>query len=230
MIRILVADEAELILVLQGSLLNRRECEVVTAGSADELLRKAAATRPDLALIDAAMDGSSGIDCCRRVKGDAALGSLPVVLVCEPGERAGGFAAGAEEVVCRPLSREQLSAALARRLGVSDRAGRRRPLSVRVDYFASRREGVAQTKDIGESGMFLKTRDAFHPGEELQMLFRLHVGAPSTIRASGPVVRAVPGHADSPLIPGIGVRFTELSARDRLEIATFVRSGGEAPP
>lgn len=227
MTRILVADEAELLLLLQGSYLNRAGWEVLTAGSAEEALRKARAGAPDLVLIDAAIDGSAGIDCCRRLKADAGLGHLPVVLVARQGEREACLAAGADEVVCRPLSREKLCAAVGRTLRVPARASRRRSLSVRVDYFAADREGTAQTKDVSEDGLFLKSRDPFRVGEELQLIFALHAGGRPTIRASGAVARGVLAHPDSPLIPGAGVRFEELSSRDRLAIAQFV-AGAEA--
>lgn len=228
--RILVADEADLLLLLQGSFLNRAECELVTADSTAETLERAAAEQPALVVIDADLDDSTGVDCCRRIKTDRRLGDLPVVLVAGKTQLEACRAAGADEVVCRPLTREGLSETLGKRLSLPARTSLRRPLSVKVDYVAGDRQGLARTKDISADGLFLESLEPFVVGEELRMTFTLLSGGLPTIRAAGTVVRAVSADPDSPVFPGVGVRFGPLSPRDRLEITAFAREAGRPRP
>jgi CheY-like chemotaxis protein len=230
MTKILVTDDEELILMLQESFLRRADCEVVTAGSAEETLSRAAAERPDLIILDAGTERATGLDSCHRLKADPELREIPVLLVADPAQQGDCFAAGGDAFVARSEVVDQLRGAIHERIGMGVRAAERRVISVKVDYFAGDREGVGYTTDISEHGLFLKGKEAFEIGDLLQLIFGLPASERPVIRASGRVVRAVPAARNSHLVPGVGVRFEGLSERDRQDIAAFVaRDAGGAP-
>jgi CheY-like chemotaxis protein len=223
MLRILMADDAELTLALDDSFVRRAECDVLTATSGVEALRKARETRPSLLLLDVAMPECSGLDVCKAVKSDPDLASLPVVLFGDESALPRMLEAGADGTVFRPLSGPRLVEAMHGLVDVPRRSSPRRAASLRVDfYWADDREGCCYTKDIGTTGLFLKTREPPAAESGLQVIFDLPLEDRPTIRADGHVVRVVPAEPDSYLIPGFGVRFRQISARDRSALTRFV--------
>jgi DNA-binding response OmpR family regulator len=55
--------------------------EVVTARDGPDALAKAAAVRPDLVLLDVLMPGSDGYTVCARIRADASLAAVRVIIV-----------------------------------------------------------------------------------------------------------------------------------------------------
>ena len=160
MTKILVTDDAELMRMLQESFLRRADCEMLTAGSTEETLSRAAADRPDLIILDVGNERAAGLDSCHRLKADPDLREIPVLLVADPAQQGDCFAAGGDAVVARSEFVDELQGAIHERIGLGVRASARRVVSVKVDYFAGDREGVGYTKDISEHGLFLKGKEA----------------------------------------------------------------------
>jgi len=221
--RILIADDAELLLLLDESFVRRAEMEVLTAASAEQALRTTRRERPDLLLLRADAAGSGGLEVCRQLKGDAAFSGTPVVLYGPPEALGAMREAGADASFGEPLARDALLNALRGLIGATDRAHPRRPATLRVDFYPDdQHEQVAYTKDIGAGGLFLKTREPLAGGTGLQLIFELPIAGKPTVRADGRVVRSVAADRDSYLIPGFGVEFRRISQRDRSEISRFV--------
>jgi two-component system cell cycle response regulator len=55
--------------------------EVVTAQDGPDALAKAVAVRPDLVLLDVRMPGIDGYTICARIRADARLAAVPVLIV-----------------------------------------------------------------------------------------------------------------------------------------------------
>lgn len=74
----------------------------------------AASSRPDLIVLESYLPDESGLEVCRRLKGDPATASIPVLVLCggcqEGGWRIACFDAGAEACLSRPVSAEELVA------------------------------------------------------------------------------------------------------------------------
>ncbi len=83
--------------------------KTVVAADAADALAKAEAERPQVALIDAALDGTSGYDLCRQIKG--ASPSTVVVLLSnkgQPYDKARGTASGADDFMDKPFDTQQM--------------------------------------------------------------------------------------------------------------------------
>ena len=97
-IRILIADDhAVLRTGLRMLIDSQRDLEVVgEASDGDEAVRKAAALRPDVALVDISMPGSSGIKAIERIR-EAAPATRVLVLTMHdmPAYLLAALAAGA---------------------------------------------------------------------------------------------------------------------------------------
>jgi DNA-binding response OmpR family regulator len=83
--------------------------KTVVAADAADALAKAQSEHPQVALIDAALDGTNGYDLCRQIKG--ASPSTVVVLLsnkAQPYDKARGAAAGADDFVDKPFDTQQM--------------------------------------------------------------------------------------------------------------------------
>lgn len=111
MARILVVeDEKDLQEVLAYNLRQAGHTAIVVGGGKDAL---AAVTehRPDLLLLDLMLPDVSGVEICRRLKGDPTTRDLPIVMVTARGDevdRVVGFELGADDYVVKPYSLREL--------------------------------------------------------------------------------------------------------------------------
>ena len=124
----LVVDDSEGIRTLIAELLEREGFRVLQCENAERALELAAATAPQLALLDVQMPGASGYDVCielRRRFGD----EIAIMFVsgsrAESFDRVAGLRLGADDYLVKPFDPEELVArvhAIVRRIGA-----RRRP-------------------------------------------------------------------------------------------------------
>jgi CheY-like chemotaxis protein len=83
--------------------------KTVVAADAGDAVAKAQAEQPQVALIDAALEGTNGYDLCRQIKG--ASPSTVVVLLsnkAQPYDKARGAAAGADDFMDKPFDTQQM--------------------------------------------------------------------------------------------------------------------------
>jgi DNA-binding response OmpR family regulator len=78
---VLVADDDADILRFVEINLRLEGYEVVTARDGPDALAKAVAVRPDLVLLDVRMPGVDGYTICARIRADASLAAVPVIIV-----------------------------------------------------------------------------------------------------------------------------------------------------
>lgn len=92
-VRILIADDHEVVRIGLASLLDRQPgfSVVAEAGSGDEAVREARRLRPDVVVMDIRMPNGSGIDACRTITGE--LPATPVVMLTSYADSEALFAA-----------------------------------------------------------------------------------------------------------------------------------------
>jgi signal transduction histidine kinase len=114
---LLVEDNADLRGFLAGRLGRTYRVETAADGAAG--LAAARRDRPDLVVTDVMMAGMDGLELCRRLKGDPAFATTPVILLTA---RAGtdavaeGLDAGADDYVVKPFALRELEARIAAHL------------------------------------------------------------------------------------------------------------------
>lgn len=103
------------VLVIEDDEANRRilemalrglGCEVTLALNGEEGLAKARAIQPDLVLMDVMMPKMSGLDTLQKIRQEATLAKVPVVVVSAKAadqDRANAIKAGANEFVTKPF-------------------------------------------------------------------------------------------------------------------------------
>jgi len=110
--RILVVDDTPANVRMLETLLRRDGYEVVVARDGEEALSAARETQPDLILLDIMMPKIDGIEVCRRLKADPALGFTPIIMVtamADAKDLVAGFEAGGDDYLTKPVDRQALA-------------------------------------------------------------------------------------------------------------------------
>ena len=106
--RILIVEDHADIRKLIRMTLEFEDHEIHEASSADEGLEAVRQFRPELLLLDVMMPGAmDGLDLCRLVKRDPALGAPQVILLTARGQSQdleAGMSAGADAYLLKPFS------------------------------------------------------------------------------------------------------------------------------
>ena len=85
--------------------------DLAFAADGAEALRRAAELTPDVILLDVMMPGMDGFEVCRRLRADARLAEVPVIITTVLDDRASrleGLKAGADDFISKPLDRLEL--------------------------------------------------------------------------------------------------------------------------
>ncbi len=108
------------ILIVDDEPFGRKTLEALLAGPAyllafacngSEALAQATALTPDLVLLDVMMPDMDGFEVCRRLRADAHLAEVPVIMVTALDDRASrlrGIEAGADDIISKPFDSVEL--------------------------------------------------------------------------------------------------------------------------
>jgi two-component system phosphate regulon response regulator PhoB len=86
---------------------------VTTTPDGDEALILIEEVKPDLVLLDWMIEGTSGLEVCRRVRRSARTAQLPIIMLTARGDeedRVRGLETGADDFVAKPFSPKELVA------------------------------------------------------------------------------------------------------------------------
>ena len=111
--RILVIEDQEDNRQILRDLLTSADFEVIEAADGETGLAAAAAQRPDLILMDIQLPGLDGYEATRRIKADAVLQTIPIIVVTSyalAGDDDKARAAGCDAYISKPYSPRQLLA------------------------------------------------------------------------------------------------------------------------
>ena len=109
--KVLVIDNHPDTLDIIKLTLRRQGYDVLTADSGDIGLQIAQRESPDLILLDIMMPIMDGLEVCRRIRANAALKMVPVIMftaMSRPEDKLAGFAAGADDYLSKPTRPNEL--------------------------------------------------------------------------------------------------------------------------
>lgn len=247
--KILLVDDVKVFLEVQKEFLRPSPVKVLMAKNGAAALEVVRKEKPDLVVMNVEMPVMDGITCCRLIKGDAQLRSIPVILISSDGSQEVADAshrAGCEMFLKKPVfGREFLNMAHAFVPAVERRRPRvpcRVPVTVQVDGRTF--EGI--TWEIGMNGLYVVAEGDVAQGSDVVTSFRLPTNTYAVTVARGRVAWTNPPDALSPtaLPAGFGVEFREITGEGvshlrYCELTEFVNGyvvpectggGREAPP
>ncbi|GAB4387690.1 MAG: response regulator transcription factor [Thermodesulfovibrionales bacterium] len=120
---LIVEDEPDIMELVRYNL-EKQGYRTDWARDGREALRKIRSREFSLVILDLMLPGMDGLEVCRAVRGDAALSSLPIIMLTAKGEevdRVVGLEVGADDYISKPFSPREL---VARVRAVLRRAGR----------------------------------------------------------------------------------------------------------
>ncbi len=110
---ILIVDDVVANRETLTELLSSGNYTLVEATNGPQALACAAATPPDLILLDVMMPGMDGYEVCRRLRADPGLAEVPIVLITaldDQTSRITGIEAGADDFISKPFNSAELRA------------------------------------------------------------------------------------------------------------------------
>jgi CheY-like chemotaxis protein len=111
---ILVIDDDPSACELMVRTLLKEGFMVFSAGSGEEGLKLAREVKPHVITLDVLMPGMDGWAVLKELKADAALATIPVIMVTMADDRSMGYALGASDYLTKPIDRESLATSVRR--------------------------------------------------------------------------------------------------------------------
>jgi adenylate cyclase len=111
--RILIVDDTPANVHILQSRLAAHGYDIVTATDGEEALAAVTETQPDLILLDVMMPKMDGFEVCRRLRADASLPFIPIIMVtakADPKDVVAGLEAGGDEYLTKPVDQPALVA------------------------------------------------------------------------------------------------------------------------
>ena len=118
--KVLVVDDEAPILKAIAYNLRNEGYTALTAGDAEEAMRVARSSKPDLIILDVMLPSASGIEVCKRLRRESDVPIIMLTAKAEETDRVVGLEIGADDYVTKPFSMRELVArvrALLRRRG-----------------------------------------------------------------------------------------------------------------
>jgi DNA-binding response OmpR family regulator len=104
---VLIVDDEPAIVQLVRITLETARVRVLEASDGATAIDRAVGHRPDLILLDVDLPDLSGLEVCRRLKGEEAMAQTKIVMLTAAAQQddvARGFAAGADQYLTKPFS------------------------------------------------------------------------------------------------------------------------------
>ena len=111
--RILIVDDVPANVHILQARLAANGYDIVTATDGEEALAAVRETQPDLILLDVMMPKMDGFEVCRRLRADASLPFIPIIMVTaktDPKDVVAGLEAGGDEYLTKPVDQPALVA------------------------------------------------------------------------------------------------------------------------
>ena len=120
--KILIVDDHAETRLLVSARLKKHQYESVLAADAVQAIAVARQTQPDAIILDLGLPGGTGFLVLERLRANAMLGSIPVIILTaddSPESEFKGLEAGAAAYIRKPVEDETLVAAVASAVGAS---------------------------------------------------------------------------------------------------------------
>ncbi|HKV86186.1 MAG TPA: response regulator transcription factor [Ktedonobacterales bacterium] len=106
--RVLIVDDEQTVREVVGQYMELEGYHVLQATNGLEALRIAAATPPDIVILDLTLPGIDGLEVCRRLRAGSAVPILMLTARAEDADKLEGFGVGADDYLTKPFNPREL--------------------------------------------------------------------------------------------------------------------------
>jgi two-component system KDP operon response regulator KdpE len=131
--RILVVDDEKQIRKAVGRALTGRDYEVEEAADGETALTRAAASPPDLVVLDLNLPGIDGLSVCRQIRRSSSVPILVLSVREDESDKVAALDLGADDYLTKPFGIEELMARVRALLRRAEGQGEPRPARFSVD-------------------------------------------------------------------------------------------------
>lgn len=221
---ILLVDDNKMFIEIEKEFLQYSPVDILTAENGLEALRHIKIKRPELVFMDLNMPKMDGIICCREIKSDFTLMSIPVVMVTAQGneeERSDAFSAGCDLLITKPLNRDSFLDVARSFISSINRREKRRQKSINAHCRLNNETISCQIHDLGVGGAFVATSYFGIPKSVIQITFPLPNG--TIVDCQGRI--AWVNRISSVKPTGFGVQFALLPTLAKEALTKFIVEG-----
>lgn len=225
--KVLLVDDVEFIVDVMASYLKKTPVDPVRAKDGQTAIDMALLHWPDLIIMDVTMPDMGGVEACKAIKGNEKLKDIPVVLIYDPERDPGADElnlSGCDDLITKPLAREDFLTKTHRLLFHIERRERRSPCQMTVDFTVDGERFQGLGVDISRSGMYVEFRGKPLKKSNTDVSFLLATVSDKEIRAKGRIVWVNQGHPRPNLsMPqGIGIEFQLLGEESKAIIYRYL--------
>ena len=192
--------------------LSRLGYQVFHIDNANQILTEISNIMPDLIMAETNIKELSGIELCRRLRGDKMFSSIPVAIISLDGTketRQDADTAGCIDYLTKPVTARAIHELMQRHLPYNQK---RQNIRIRMQLNARISDGTRsdnmKTLTIGEGGMYAYTQQPLKIGTILDISLPLP-GLKSPLDLKGEVIYTTEDN-DSGLPKGMGIKFLVL--------------------
>ncbi len=228
--KILLVDDVDFFLELEKDFLGNTPADIYTARNGLEALEFVKRQRPDVIFMDVTMPVMDGLTCCRTLKNDPELRSIPVVMVFAPSREVGPetvVKAGCDACLTKPLDRKVFLETGKRFLFGIERREIRVPCRLPLTLVHDGQVIDCTCEDLGTGGMYVRSRDSLVEGEVVRVTMTLPGGKANEFTCRARVAWVNQGFPRAKLIlsQGFGLEFLQPSRDAIAKIRSFLDMG-----
>ena len=193
------------------------------AWSSEEILNLHGVKRADLIITDAALPLMGGAKLCSRIRSDAELKSVSIIVIGDEAETSENSLsqcqeAGANVIIRRPLESGTLLWQASKLLVIPTRKDMRVLLRASIKGMEGNTPFFAQSQNISISGMLLETERVLKPGDRLTCAFNI-AHSEVTLECSVERVETTATKRNR-----YGVRFMNSDTKSLIIVENFVKA------
>ncbi len=225
--KILIVDDVQFFLDVQQGMLDRIECDILTARSGLEALKVIKKEKPQLVLLDYNMPDLTGDKACEIIKGDPRFRDIPIMILSSDHQddaKSRSLAAGADHYLTKPIDRTEFIQAISKLLKIRGSLYYPRAL-LRTEVYVRQTNEVKKYRsvDISVTGIFLESDDPL----PTQKTYTIHFTIPipkRDVRAEARVTKVITAKDREKfgLFSGMALEFLSLDLEDRKYIEQYV--------
>jgi CheY-like chemotaxis protein/Tfp pilus assembly protein PilZ len=226
-IRILFSDRDNVFLELCKTYLKTSGVSVLTCDNGKDALDIIRNKNPHLVFLSADMPIINGLDCCRTVRMDESLDSIPILITLSCGKKDNIEScnqAGCNDVLLKPINRHTFFSVIKKYITMNKRAAPRFAACFHVEWKSDNgRRSSGNTVDISTQGLFIETKEIIPVNSIIDLDFIIpNSNIEINCRAKVRWINKKDSSAKSTFPSGIGVQFADLNEDNYRYICEYI--------